>query len=244
MELFSENYNGPPFEMFSASHLVALGLVLALNVFFFRWRNPSEEARRRISWIMAIVLVVNELCHHVYHAANGIWTVETMLPLHVCSLLVWLNPIMLIRKDYRFYEFSYFMGVGGALQALLTPDLGSLSFPHIRFFLTFISHGLLVSVPLYVTFVEGQRPTWKSLLRVAVLMNVYLALVFGLNLLLGSNYMFVAHKPDTASLIDVLAPWPWYILQLELIGVVMCVILYLPFAFKDWREGRVAQEAT
>jgi uncharacterized membrane protein YwaF len=31
--------------------------------------------------------------------------------------------------------------------------------------------------------------------------------VFGLNQLIGSNDMFVAHKPATASLLDVLAPY-------------------------------------
>jgi len=44
------------------------------------------------------------------------------------------------------------------------------------------------------------------------------------------------HKPPTASLLDLLPPWPWYILWMEAIGlVVMCLILYLPFAVKDWR---------
>ncbi len=86
-----------------------------------------------------------------------------------------------------------------------------------------------------MTVVEGFRPTWKSLLRVALWINVYMAVVFGVNMLIGSNYLFVAHKPPTASLLDLLPPWPWYILWMEAIGLVMCLILYLPFAIKDWR---------
>jgi uncharacterized membrane protein YwaF len=45
-------------------------------------------------------------------------------------------------------------------------------------------------------------------------------------------------KPPTASLIDVLGPWPWYLLALEGIAFVIFFILYLPFAIKDWREKR------
>ena len=123
----------------------------------------------------------------------------------------------------------------GALQALLTPDLGLYGFPHFRFFQTYISHGLIISAAIYMTVVEGFRPTWKSLLRVALWINVYMAVVFGINLLIGSNYLFVAHKPPTASLLDLLPAWPWYILWMEAIGLVMCLILYLPFAIKDWR---------
>jgi uncharacterized membrane protein YwaF len=35
------------------------------------------------------------------------------------------------------------------------------------------------------------------------------------NWAIGSNYMFIARKPDTPSLIDVLGPWPLYIIWLE-----------------------------
>jgi uncharacterized membrane protein YwaF len=47
--------------------------------------------------------------------------------------------------------------------------------------------------------------------------------------------MFVARKPETASLLDVLPEWPWYILWLEAIGLLTCLILYIPFIIKDLR---------
>jgi hypothetical integral membrane protein (TIGR02206 family) len=171
----------------------------------------------------------------LWNAFTGQWTIQTMLPLHLCSMLVWTGALMLVTKNYSIYEFCYFLGIGGALQALLTPDLGLYGFPHFRFFQTYISHGLIIGAAIYMTVVEGFRPTWKSLLRVALWINVYMAVVFGINMLIGSNYLFVAHKPPTASLLDLLPPWPWYIVWMEAIGLVMCLILYLPFAIKDWR---------
>jgi uncharacterized membrane protein YwaF len=54
-----------------------------------------------------------------------------------------------------------------------------------------------------------------------------------INLGLGSNYLFINHKPPTASLIDLLPAWPYYIPFLELIGLATFTILYLPFAIKD-----------
>jgi uncharacterized membrane protein YwaF len=65
-----------------------------------------------------------------------------------------------------------------------------------------------------------------------------MAVIFVLNLLLGSNYLFIAHKPETPTLIDALPEWPLYILFLELIGLIVCSILYAPFAIKDWRAQR------
>jgi uncharacterized membrane protein YwaF len=53
---------------------------------------------------------------------------------------------------------------------------------------------------------------------------------------LGSNYLMTAYKPDVSSLLTLLAPWPWYILEYEAVGLVTFVILYLPFAVMDWRK--------
>ena len=122
------------------------------------------------------------------------------------------------------------------MQALLTPDAGIYGFPHFRFFQTFISHGLIITSAIYMTVVFGFRPTWKSFFRVLGWMNLYLVVVFAVNKLIGSNYLFIAHKPPTASLLDILPPWPWYIAWMEIIGILVCLILYLPFAVRDWRE--------
>jgi len=54
-----------------------------------------------------------------------------------------------------------------------------------------------------------------------------------------SNYMFIAHKPDTPSLLDVLGPWPWYILSAEAVGLAVGLLLYLPFALRDWKAQPV-----
>src|SRR5512144_1767237 len=118
----------------------------------------------------------------------------------------------------------YFMGIAGAIQALATPDLGMYGFPHFRFFQTFISHGLIVTSAIYMTVVEGFRPTWKSLLRVAVWMNIYMVVVFFINRAIGSNYLMINAKPNTPSLLDLMPPWPIYILYMEALGVVMFLL--------------------
>ena len=135
--------------------------------------------------------------------------------------------------DFAIYEFVYFLGIGGALQALMTPPIGIYGFPHFRFFQTMLAHGLLLTSAIYMTTVEGFHPTWRSLLRVGLGVNIYMLVVGFINRAIGSNYLFIAHKPATASLIDMLPAWPWYILWIELIGLGMCLILYLPFAIQD-----------
>ena len=235
-EFFAANYHGQAFELFGVTHLAALGALLLLNLFLIRFRNSSDGAKTAIRWLLALILLGNEVAWHTWNYVVGKWTIQTMLPLHLCSALVWLGALMLITKSYRIYEFMYFMGIAGAIQALATPDLGIYGFPHFRFFQTFISHGLIVTSAIYMTVVDGFRPTWKSMLRVAIWTNVYALIVFFINSYIGSNYLMINHKPELPSLLDLLPDWPIYILYMELIGVVSVLLLYLPFAVKDLRD--------
>lgn len=235
---FAGDYPGPAFEFLGAAHLITIGVLVALNFWLASFKNASEQTKTRIRWTMAILLWANEIAWHVWNAAVGKWTIQTMLPLHLCSVLVWIGAFMLVTKNQTIYEFAYFMGIAGAFQAVMTPDLGIYGFPHFRFFQTFISHGLIITAAIYMTVVEGFRPTWKSLLRVAIGINVYMGVVFLVNTAIGSNYLFVNGKPPTASLLDMLPDWPVYLIHMELIGIACCLLLYIPFLIKDARAKK------
>jgi len=67
-----------------------------------------------------------------------------------------------------------------------------------------------------------------------------MVVIFVVNQIIGSNYLFVARKPPGPTLLDVLPDWPWYILAIEAIGLFVFLILYAPFALRDWRARRKA----
>ncbi|MGE5073152.1 MAG: TIGR02206 family membrane protein [Anaerolineae bacterium] len=232
---FAGDYAGPAFDLFGPAHLAALAALVLLNVILLRFRGSEESVRRRVRWVMALTLWVAETSWQLWNYLTGRWSAQFMLPLNVCSALIWLSGFMLIFKQRTIYDFAYFVGIGGAIQYLATPDLGIYGFPHFRFFQTFISHGLLVTAAIYMTAVEGFRPTWKSLWRVVIVTNVYLVLVYFVNLALGSDYLMINAKPATASLLDLLPPWPYYIAYLEVLGLLTFLVLYLPFAIRDRR---------
>lgn len=236
-EYFARDYKGEPFQLFGSAHLIALGLVLLFNLSLPLLRGPDKQLlRQKFRYSLAVILLINEAIWHFWNWSTGQWTIQTMLPLHLCSVFVFLSAYMLLNGSYTIYEFAYFLGIGGATQALLTPDAGIYGFPHLRFFQAIISHGAIVTAAVYMTVIESYRPTWKSLQRVLIGANLYMLLVGVVNYLIGSNYLFIARKPDTASLLDILAPWPWYIIQVELIAIALCLLLYLPFHLHDRRQ--------
>ena len=140
----------------------------------------------------------------------------------------------LLTKNQTGYEFVYLLGIPAASQVLVTPALGPYGFPHALFFQIFISHGGAVIAALYLTLVERMRPaSWGAVRRVAAWTSLYAFGIFLLNQALGSNYLFLAHKPPAATLLDYLGPWPWYFISMEAIGLGLVILLYLPFHWAD-----------
>jgi hypothetical integral membrane protein (TIGR02206 family) len=239
---FALVYEGTPFQLFGVQHLTALAIITLCCFSYLYFRNVwGERERKIVRWVFAIAIVVNESALHVWSAYWGIWNIQTMLPLHMCAVIIWSSAYMLITKNYTIYELVYFMGLGGAMQAVLTPaDAAAYNFPHFRIMQTFIAHGLLINIAIYMTVVEGFRPTLQSFKRIFIWTNIYMVIIFFFNLAIGSNYLFIAYKPDFPTLLDILAPWPWYILELEAIGFTIFFILYIPFLIKDWRAKQLA----
>ena len=238
---FSGEHGGPSLELFGMPHIIALIIVGLINVALLAvGQRLSPRWRKIVRCTLASVLIVDEALWHLWNWTPGRWSVETTLPLHLCSILVFMSAILSVDKSYGLYEFVYLLAIAGASKALLTPDAGAYGFPHFCFFQTFIFHGSIVTAAVCITAVEGCRPTLQSIKRILIRGNIYAVLVGIINALLGSNYLFVAHKPATASLLDVLPPWPLYLPILEAIALVM--IGLLPFAIKDLKAGQATPD--
>ena len=239
-QYFAKEWTGEPFQLFGTGHLIFLAMIVLINLSFIWLRkSESQQLKDRIRYGIAAMLLISEGSWHIWNLAIGEWTIQTHLPFHLCSILVWTSLIMLLTKNYRIFEFAYFLGIAGASQAVLTPEAGIYGFPHYRVFQTLTAHGAVFTGAIFMTVVEGYRPTWDSFKRVFLWTNLYLVVVTGINLLIGSNYLYTLRKPDTASLMDFLGPWPWYLLSLEVVAFTLCFFLYVPWIMKD-RKAKLA----
>ena len=202
------------------------------------WRNPSDAAKRNVRLLLLGTFLLVEASWHGWNLWHDAWTVQRHLPLHTCSISAWCSIYLLLTRSYRVDEIIFFIGTAGALQTILTPEAGPYGLPHFRALQTLTAHGLIIITMVYMTVTEGFRPTWKSLWKTMLLANIYLVVVTSINFLLGSNYMYTLRKPATASLLDHMGPWPWYILTGELMALAMFALLYLPFALGDRQSAR------
>jgi hypothetical integral membrane protein (TIGR02206 family) len=222
------------FVLFGPAHVVALAVTLLLAVAVTRI-SPSPEVSTLARLLATALLVIALLKPPVFVLAYGTpWT--RSLPLDLCRINEILCAYMLLSRSYRTFEVAYFLALAGSVSALLMPDLLH-GFPDPRFLLFFASHGLAVLAALYAVSAYRFRPTLRSVGVVLTFLGGYTLAISGLNLLLDTNYLFLRRKPEGASVLDHLGPWPYYLVGLIGIAIVACFVCYLPFALRGLRRG-------
>lgn len=222
------------FEIGSLAHIVALITTGAVSTAIIIFRKSLRQSKLNglLRYVMAGLLVACELSLQIWYATTHNWGLHS-LPFQLCSLMVLLSAAMLLTRNRKLSDIVFFLGILGALQALLTPNL-DVAFPHFRFFNFFIAHLGIIAACLFMAAVERYRPNIRSLLRAFLWLHILAVPAAITNYLADTNFMFLAHKPSTASLLDILAPWPWYLLQLELVVLFLCfVLLGLMLCFRE-----------
>ncbi|SDX31682.1 TIGR02206 family membrane protein [Paenibacillus sp. CF384] len=228
---FFSRHTTEHFIAYSNSHIAVLAIMVVLAVLMFGYRfsiRLKKSAKTIILYTILLGLLVPQLILYYWYADQGLWDIQYTLPLELCSISQVLAIIMLITRSRLLYQIVFFAGIGGALQAMLTPDL-DYPFPHFRFYHFFIVHIAIILAALYMTWIENYRPTWRSIGITMIFLNVLLVVVGGTDLLLDANYMFLRHKPEGASLLDLLGPYPYYLIVEEVIALLIFTLMYLPF---------------
>jgi hypothetical integral membrane protein (TIGR02206 family) len=227
-----------PFHAFGPSHWAVLGLSAALTVLLV-WlaRRPGRERTAHVLGVcLAVLLLGDEIAVVALAAHADLPTLKDHLPFQLCDWVIFAAVAALLWRRRLAYELAYFWGLAGTLQALLTPDLAE-DFPNPHFFTFQILHAGVVVAVLYLTFGLGFRPTWRSLLRAWAWLQIYIVATIPVDWLLDSNYGYLRAKPVQASLFDYLGPWPWYLLSLEALSLLLFVLCYAPFAIAGYRPS-------
>jgi len=151
-----------------------------------------------------------------------------VLPLHFCDMAVLIAILALWTKNPLASEILYFWGLTGTLIAMLTPDVDR-GFPDPHCVSFFALHGMVAVSAVVLAFGSGLRPRPGADLRVFLLTNAYAAVIALIDLTATENYLYLRAKPSQPSLLDVMGPWPWYILVADVLAFVLFKVLMIPF---------------
>src|SRR3989441_9889694 len=195
----------------STEHVLPVALLLVVAIVLcVAARRAAGRWIDAVAAIIALPIVVAELSWQPYVVANHEWSLGASLPVQLCDVAGFVAAAALLWRQLLLVEVAWFWGLGGTLQAVLTPDLKDHfpSFPYLQFYVT---HDLVILAALFLVIGLALQPRPGAVRRIFLLTLGFAVLVGLIDLATGGNYMYLRQGPASGSLLSLIGPWPWYI---------------------------------
>lgn len=218
------------FTAYGTSHQVVIVLLLAGAVLLVMAgrSHRQQPTGGLIGRALAVALLVITVPLQLLYLTPGYVSLERTLPLQLCDL-AWMAAAYALWTHRRWaVSLTYYWGLTLTTQAVLTPDLAA-EFPDPVFLLFWAMHLLVVWAAVYLTWGLGLTPDWRSYRTTLLVTAVWAVTMFGFNTAAGTNYGYLNAKPPSASILDLLGPWPWYVLAESVVIVVVWALVTWPW---------------
>ena len=168
------------FTPFSGQHFWVVLIAISIGSLLILWAKKQAERIQIITGnILAFSISFIVIFGSILNFFKPDFNYQEDLPLHLCSFLAIILPVLSYTRKYLLYEVLLFLILAGTLQSLITPsEYNYLNFIYFRYW--FVHAGLVIFM-LYATIVYEMRPTIKSVFKSFVGMQVYMVLMFILN---------------------------------------------------------------
>lgn len=203
MESIKDFFLGPTVNksnyLYGAPHIITLAIVVAATLFLTLFFSKStQKVKRRILLIMVGILIVFEVASRVVHLLKGgSWLSETMIPMHFCSIMVWVIIIATLTNNKHLYSLSAMGGLIATLAFLLYPSVGFnkevLKFSQ---YYSIISHSIGFVISIYLLSAGFASFKIKDIWIGATFLAANYLYAFLLNywIMPGSNFMYYSEN--------------------------------------------------
>ena len=224
------------FEAYGASHQGALALLLAgiVVILWFSRRSGGTALAERGGRVLAVAMLAVTVPLQLLYFTPAYWDFEKTLPLQLCDLASAVAAYALWTRRRWAAALTYFWGLTLTSQAILTPDLAA-DFPDPIFVLFWAMHMLVVWAAVYLVWALRLGPDWRRYIVAVALTALWALSVYVFNVVAGTNYGYLNAKPAAASVLDLLGPWPWYVLNEIVIVAAFWALITWPWARRSRR---------
>ena len=169
-------------------------ILCATCTIVYKKLNSKHRNIMRIC-IASIVLFLEVLKNCVAFAVGSFGIGH--LPFHLCGINVVLVSFCIFKRTKTVENFLYYIGIPGAMLALLTPDwvkMPCLNYFHMH---SFLIHIFLVLYPFVLVASGEVKPDLKSMPKCILLLVCFAIPALVLNFIFDTNFMFLM---DTANI--------------------------------------------
>lgn len=190
-----------PFVVFSISHLIALVISGCVIWYLFHTYKKSSDQKKEIFLKgIACFFILEEIIYAIWLLINcHDQILLQILPLELCSVVVYVNIISIFIKKDCFRFFSAVIGLFAGSIAMLYPVNISEIYPVISYRVInfYLMHGAFV---LYALILLRDRSllAYKHLKKNTLFLCILFTIAFVVNYYMHSQYMFIGAPPKFA----------------------------------------------
>lgn len=234
--------SGLGFSHFSGLHLAWLAAFAAVTVAgTLLYRRLGEKGRGIWRKTVALLLIADELFKLIPMLILGNFRVD-YLPFQLCSINIFVIAYHAWHPGKLTGNFLYTVCIPGALAALLFPSWTKLPALNYMSIHSFTVHILLVLYPVALTVCGDIKPQLKELPKSLLLLVGFAALALVLNLIWGTNFMFLMEADKGNPLYWFGQNWGSHLLGFPVIIAAVILVLYGPLELYRHLKGRVRQQ--
>ena len=205
----------------------SISVCLMFIILFMSNNFFNKDQKLKIVKILSLLMIIMTITDHSRNIINGLWNVSDNLPLHMCGLTNLIACSVLFTKlNKRVFEFFYFAGIIGGIQAFLTPQINNFDGSTFEYISYHTSHAGIILIPIFLLTNLKYSITKFSWFRVWVYLNIIIAFIMPLNFQIDSNYMYLASPPNVDNPL-LIGDWPYYIFFWEIIVILFTYTLYI-----------------
>ena len=176
---------------------------------------------------IAVLLIITTITGHTRNIINGYWNISENLPLHLCGISNLIACIILFTKKNKvLFEFLFYAGIIGGIQAFLTPQINNFDGSYYEYIEYHFSHAGIILLPIFMYKFLNYKLDNYSWLRVVIYLNIVLMVVMPLNFQINSNYMYLAYPPNVNNPL-IIGEWPYYVIYWEFIILIFTYTTYV-----------------
>ena len=186
----------------------------------------KKQVNIYLTYIMGIALFVSSITSPLRTYLAGNFSIAIDLPFHLCGISAFICSVMpFLKNKQRLFDFVFYTGIIGGIMGILTPQMSDYDGSFYVYFVFYMRHILIFTMPIYMLRNLGLSLTKKSMVRTFVILNILLAFIMPFNFIVGGNYMYLAEPPQVNNPL-IIGEWPYYVIWFEVFVILLLVLLY------------------
>ena len=191
------------------------------------YKKLGEVGRDRWRKIVASLIVLDEIYKVVMLIIGGRYELS-YLPLHLCSINIFLIAFHAWKPTKTIGVFLYTVCIPGALAALLFPSWTSLPLKNFMHLHSFTVHILLALYPITLALSGELELSIKDVPKCLLLLVGMAIPIYVVNLLLDTNFMFLMSVEEGNPLFIFEQLWGNHLLGYPVIIAGVVLVMYTP----------------